>query len=189
MESISYFDLVIATLILLLGLKGILNGFFKEIFGMVGIIGGIFIGSTVGPRLGMWLDSMFFNFENEAAISFTGFIVILAIFWLSMTYLGTLFSKLSIKSGLGPMDRIFGFLLGAGKIFFIFAIITYALSSVNIIKKSLNPMFSKSIMYPFLYATGSVVIQIDPNRIQEKIEDQAESQVDSLLDELTEGVQ
>lgn len=186
MDSISYFDLVVATLILLLGLKGIINGFFKEIFGMVGIVGGIFLGSTLGPKLGSWIDSLIFHFDNDAAVAFTGFILILALFWLGMTYIGHLFSKLSLRSGLGPLDKIFGFLLGSGKIFFIFSVIVYALSSVNIIKKSLDPMFEKSLLYPVLYATGSIVIQIDPDRIKAKMEDQAEEQVESLLDELTE---
>lgn len=186
MESISYFDLIIASLILFLGLKGIINGFFKEIFGMAGIVGGIFIGSTAGPKFGSWLDEQFFNFQNEAAIAFTGFIVILALFWVVMTFIGTLFTKLSVKSGLGPMDRLFGFVLGSGKIFFIFAVITYALGSINIIKKSLDPMFEKSMLYPFLFATGSVIIQIDPQSIEENLKDQAADHVETLLDDLTQ---
>ncbi len=186
MDSISYLDLTAATLILLLGLKGIINGFFKEFFGMAGIVGGIFIGSHVGPKLGMWIDDLIFHFQNESAIAFTGFILIFGLFWLIMTYVGQLFSKLSIKSGLGPLDRIFGFILGAGKIFFIFAVIIYALSSINIIKKSLDPTFEKSLLYPLFYAVGSVVIQVDPDSIKDKFEEEAGDQVDSLLDELTE---
>lgn len=184
MDSISYFDLIVATLIILLGLKGILNGFFKEIFGMLGIIGGIFIGSTVGPTFGNWLDETIFGFGNEAASAFIGFIIILATIWLGMTYLGHLFSKLSLKSGLGPMDKIFGFVLGAGKIFLIFSVIVYALSSVNIIKKSIEPVSENSLLFPMLYAIGNVVIQIDPSAIKDKIEDKAEDEVDSLLNEL-----
>ena len=186
MDSISYLDLIAATLILLLGLKGIINGFFKEFFGMVGIVGGIFVGSHVGPKLGQWVDNLIFHFENESAIAFTGFIVIFALFWLGMTYVGLLLSKLSKKSGLGPLDKIFGFILGGGKIFFIFAVIIYALSSVNIIKKSLSSFFDKSLLYPVFYAVGSVVIQIDPDAIKDKFEDKASDQVESLLDELTE---
>jgi membrane protein required for colicin V production len=187
MDSISYLDLIAATLILLLGLKGIINGFFKEFFGMTGIVGGIFIGSHVGPKLGQWVDNLIFHFENDSAIAFTGFIVVFALFWLSMTYVGVLFTKLTKKSGLGPLDKIFGFLLGAGKIFFIFAVIIYALSSINIVKKSLESFFDKSMLYPVFYAVGSVVIQIDPDSIKEKFQDEAEEQVDSLLDELTES--
>lgn len=186
MDSISYLDLTAATLILLLGFKGIINGFFKEFFGMAGIVGGIFVGSHIGPKLGLWVDNLIFHFENESAITFTGFIAVFAVFWLGMTYVGILFTKLSKKSGLGPLDKIFGFILGAGKIFFIFSVIIYALSSINIIKRSLESSFEKSMLYPVFYAVGSVVIQIDPEAIKDKLEDQAGDQVESLLDELTQ---
>jgi len=69
----NYFDLVASIIILLLGLKGILNGFFKEIFGLIGIIGGIFIASRFGSDVGNYLNDLIFNFTNEGAVSFTGF--------------------------------------------------------------------------------------------------------------------
>jgi membrane protein required for colicin V production len=52
--DLNYFDIIAAAIILLLGLKGIVNGFFKEIFGLVGIIGGIFIASRFGPDVGQY---------------------------------------------------------------------------------------------------------------------------------------
>jgi len=61
----NHFDLVIVSIILLLGLKGIINGFFKELFGLVGIIGGIFIASRVGDEVGLYLSDLIFNFENS----------------------------------------------------------------------------------------------------------------------------
>jgi membrane protein required for colicin V production len=48
----SIFDLIVGSIILLLGLKGILNGFFKELFGLIGIVGGIFVGSRVANEVG-----------------------------------------------------------------------------------------------------------------------------------------
>ena len=89
----NYFDLVVTVIILLLGLKGILNGFFKEVFGLVGIIGGIFIASRLGDDIGQYLSDLIFKFENSAAISFTGFIATLGLFWLLMVAVGYAFKK------------------------------------------------------------------------------------------------
>ena len=69
----SYFDIIATIIILFLGLKGIINGFFKELFGLLGIIGGIFIASRLGNEVGEYLSDMIFKFENSAAINFTGF--------------------------------------------------------------------------------------------------------------------
>jgi membrane protein required for colicin V production len=42
MENISLLDLISIALIILLGIKGVFRGFIKEVFGLVGIIGGIY---------------------------------------------------------------------------------------------------------------------------------------------------
>ena len=42
MENISIFDIISLSLIFILGIKGVINGFIKEVFGLVGIVGGIF---------------------------------------------------------------------------------------------------------------------------------------------------
>ena len=115
----SYFDIVVVVLVLLLGLKGILNGFFKEFFGLLGIVGGIFVASRVAKSVGEILSNAIFKFESSSAINFSGFLVTLAAFWLLMVSVGILFKKLSSASGLGFFDRIFGFIFSAGKFFFI----------------------------------------------------------------------
>lgn len=189
MNEISYFDLVITTLILLLGLKGVINGFFKEIFGMLGIVGGVFVGSKFGPLLGSKIDSAVFHFENETAIAFTGFVIVLAIFWISMSYIGHLFSKLSVKSGLKPMDRLFGFALGAGKIFFIFSALIFTISNIGIVKKSLTTTFDNSTLYPLLYATGSVIAQIDPDIWKDKVQEEANQKAKQIQDVIQTEVQ
>ena len=113
----NYFDLAATAIILLLGLKGVINGFFKELFGLVGIIGGIFIASRFGSAVGELLNNAIFNFDSPGAINFTGFLVTLAIFWVLMIILGYGFKKLSKLSGLGVYDRLLGFVFGASKFF------------------------------------------------------------------------
>ncbi len=159
--EINYFDVVVATIILLLGLKGILNGFFKELFGLIGIIGGIFVASRVGDSVGEYLSNLAFHFSNHAAISFTGFIVTLAVFWIVMIAIGYLFNKMSHMSGLGLMNRLFGFIFGAGKFFLIAAIIAFAINNVQAIKPTLQSASKNSILFPILVQAGGFIMKID----------------------------
>jgi len=159
--DINYFDLIAAIIILLLGLKGILNGFFKELFGLVGIIGGIFVASRVGDSVGQYLSNLIFHFSNHAAISFTGFLLTLVVFWLVMIAIGYTFKKLSVLSGLGIFDRILGFVFGASKFFLIAAVIAFAVNNVKALKPTLDSAFSSSVLFPLLVKTGGFIMKID----------------------------
>ena len=167
--ELNYFDLVASVIILLLGLKGILNGFFKEVFGLVGIIGGIFVASRVGDSVGKALSDMIFNFDNTSAISFTGFLFTLAVFWLFMIGIGFIFKKLSLLSGLGILDRILGFVFGASKFFLIAAVIAHAAYNIKAVKNAIDSSVETSFLFPVLVTTGEFIMKLDPVEISDDI--------------------
>lgn len=158
----NYFDLVVAIIILLLGLKGIVNGLFKEVFGLLGIIGGIFIASRVGDRVGEYLNSLIFNFSSPAAVNFLGFLTTFAGFWILMILIGYIFKKLNSISGLGPIDKILGFVFGAGKFFLITSVIVHATYNIKTIKSAIDPSLDNSILFPIMVKTGEFIMKIDP---------------------------
>lgn len=160
--ELNYFDLAIGIIVLLLGLKGIINGFFKELFGLIGIIGGIFIASRVGNVVGQEINDAVFHFSSDAAVNFTGFLLTLAVFWIIMIILGMLFNKMSKLSGLGPVDKLLGFLFGSGKFFLIGSVIVYAIFNIKTIRENLAPAMENSILFPIMVDTGSYIMHLDP---------------------------
>jgi membrane protein required for colicin V production len=160
--NIHYFDIIVGVIVLLLGLKGILNGFFKELFGLIGIIGGIFVASRFSQETGSLISNAIFHFESESAIKLTGFLLTLAVFWATMIGLGILFKKLSKVSGLGPVDKLMGFIVGSGKFFLIAAVIVYALYNIKAIKTNLAPAMQTSILFPVLVEVGEIIMHVDP---------------------------
>jgi len=194
--ELNYFDLIVGSIILLLGLKGILNGFFKEAFGLVGIIGGVFIASRFAHEVGSYLSDLIFKFDNDAAINFTGFLATLAVFWAAMIFLGMVFKKLSSASGLGPVDKILGFVFGASKFFLIGSIIAYAVYNVKTIKVNLEKPMKNSILFPIMVETGGFIMKMDPvdsieeikkkqDELQEKIN---EAVIENTKEEIKEAV-
>jgi len=181
----NYFDLVASVIILLLGLKGIINGFFKEVFGLIGIIGGIFVASRVGDSVGKALSDAIFKLDNSAAISFLGFLVTLGVFWIFMIVVGFIFKKLSLLSGLGIFDRILGFVFGASKFFLIAAVIAHAAYSIKAVKSTLEEPMSNSFLFPVLVETGAFIMKLDPVEISDDINksiDKVTQKVNSELD-------
>ena len=184
----NYFDIIVGIIILLLGLKGIINGLFKELFGLIGIVGGIFIASRVGDTVGQYLSDLVFKFENSAAISFTGFLFTLAIFWLLMIIVGLIFKKLSLLSGLGPVDKILGFLFGASKFFLIAAVIAHAAYNIKAIKSSIDNSMSTSILFPVLVATGGFIMKLDPVDITNDINTSIDKSTKAMQDKINNTI-
>ena len=169
MENLNIFDIVTLLLIVLLGLKGLFRGFIKEIFALIGIVGGIFVASRLAKEVGYVLGGIF-KITNESTILFIGFLTSVIIFWGLVYLLGILVSKMFSLSGLGILDRILGVIFGAGKIFLIFAIIFYALSKVDAIKNTIKSKVGNSFMYPIFVETGAAIIKMDTSAIVKKIE-------------------
>ena len=165
MIDFNYFDVTIAAIVLILGIKGFMNGFVKEVFGLVGLIGGVYLASRLSGDAAKFIDSTFLHMENTALLKLLGFLSILIIVWLGATILGSIFSKLTSVSGLGFLNRFLGFVAGGGKYFLIFALIVTALSHVTLVKDNLEKYVKDSMLYPYLLSVGSSVIHLDPKDI------------------------
>jgi membrane protein required for colicin V production len=170
LENISIFDIVSVSLILILGIKGVINGFIKEVFGLVGIVGGVFLASRYAQDAGGLIESLFHHhFENQASLYLIGFITVLILFWLFSIISGLIVAKLLKMSGLGGIDKLLGFFVGSVKIFLLFAIFSVALSSISFIKNTTDKYMNKSFMYPIFTEVGRYIIKLDTNHIADKV--------------------
>ena len=168
MQDIAMFDIVIILITLFLGLKGLFKGFIKEVFGLLGIVGAIFIASRISLEVGNVVASVL-NIENESTIKLLGFIISVIAIWFVIYSLGIIVSKIFNASGLGIFDRVLGFVFGAAKVFLIFSIIAYAINSIDSFKKSIDENFSNSIVMPHLISVGSYIMKLDTNSIKEQL--------------------
>jgi membrane protein required for colicin V production len=165
MVGFNYFDVTVGAIILLLAVKGFMNGVIKEVFGLAGLVGGVYFASRLAGDAAAFIDKNFMHIENAALLKLLGFMAILIIIWLSATILGSIFSKLTSASGLGFINRLLGFVAGGGKYFVIFALIVTALSNVTLIKENTRKYVKDSMLYPILYKAGTAIIRIDPKSL------------------------
>lgn len=177
MEQLSLFDMISVALILILGIKGIVNGFVKEVFGLVGIIGGIYFASRYAPEAGALIDSHVFKFGNQAALYLFGFIAVLVLFWVCSLFLGYLISQALSLSGLGIIDKLTGFLVGSLKIFFVFSIFAVTMNNIEFIKTKLEPYTQKSMMFPIFLEAGKYIVKLDTKQMFENVTNPSEKNV------------
>ena len=169
MQDFSIFDLIIISITLILGLKGLFRGLIKEIFGIIGIIGAIFVASRISIDVGNAIAPIL-AIKSDATIKLIGFVVALIGFWLIIYTIGTIISKIFAASGLGIIDRIFGFIFGMSKIFLIFAVIAYSISQVQSFKKLIDEKFTDSYIMPHLISVGSYIIKLDTTSITNSVD-------------------
>lgn len=170
MQDIAIFDLVVIILTLLLGIKGLFRGFIKEVFGIVGIVGAAFIASRVALDTGNIVAPLL-NLENQTSIQFLGFVLAFFAIWLVVYAIGVVVSKIFSASGLGIIDRFFGFVFGMLKVVLIFSLLAYAVTSIKAFKKLSEDKLSDSILLPHLIEVGSYVLKLDINSINEKLQE------------------
>ncbi|MDD2451275.1 CvpA family protein [Sulfurovum sp.] len=161
MVDFNYFDVTISAIIIILGIKGFVNGFIKEFFGLAGLIAGVYFASRLSEKAARFIEANFLQLDNSAILKLIGFLAVLILIWVGATLVGTILSKLTSASGLGFINRLLGLVIGGGKYFIIFALIVTALSNVKLIKEKVETYTQGSQLFPYLYAAGSYLINLD----------------------------
>ncbi len=161
MENMTTLDLGIIAIVIFLGIKGLFNGLFKELFGLIGIVGGVYVGTRLGHDAGLYINDNFLHLSNGSVISVTGFLATLIIFWFGSTLLGNFFSLLSEKSGLGSLDRLLGFTFAGAKIVMIIAVIFHATFSIKVTGETLKNSTAGSVITPYLLQIGAEIVNAD----------------------------
>lgn len=189
MQDFAMFDIIVVAITVILGLKGLFRGFIKEVFGLVGIVGGIFIASRISEDVGALIAPVF-ALENQSTINLIGFVVALVGFWIIIYILGMILTKIFTLSGLGIFNRLFGFIFGSAKVFLILAVISYAVYQVDTFKTKIDKNFSTSIVFPLLVDTGSYIVKLDTSKITKKVEEVLpEAKIDEVIEDTKQSLQ
>lgn len=170
MANISMFDVISLALVLILGIKGVINGFVKEVFGLLGIIGGIFFASRYAPEAGKMINDHLFAFGNQASLYLFGFVAVLIVFWITCIFLGYLIAQALSLSGLGMIDKLAGFIVGSMKIFLVFSVFAVTLSNIEFIRSRIEPYVAKSMMFPLFLDTGRYIVKLDTTNMLESLQ-------------------
>jgi len=155
-------DITIIILVIFMAIKGLMNGFLREIFGFMGLIGGVFLASRSAGLIAHTIDSKIFHLENFAALKLIGFLIVLALVWGLSVFIGNLIVGVSKEGSHSALDRFFGFVVAGIKYFLIFSLIVSALFRSPLIKENMTKTIKQSKLYPTLDSIGSTLINLSP---------------------------
>ena len=172
------YDAVILAVTLILAIKGFLNGCIKEVFGLIGIIGGIYFAGMYYHQAGIYINNNLLTIPNKSAIDLVGFINVFLFFWVFCIFLGFLLGKIFKISALGFIDKLFGFLFGGLKFFLMISIIVASLYHIEFLKKEISKFTQKSVLFPFMLEIGEKIIHLSPQNFDvEKIKNNIEKKI------------
>jgi membrane protein required for colicin V production len=75
-------DGIIIAITLILAIKGYFNGVIKEVAGLIGIVGGLFLASKFYHQTGIYINDNLLTIPNKSAVNLVGFIVVFVGFWI-----------------------------------------------------------------------------------------------------------
>ena len=165
----SLFDGIIIAITLILAIKGFFNGFIKEIAGLIGIIGGLFLASKYYHAAGVYINENLITIKNPSAVDLVGFISVFIGFWIIAVFVGFLLGRILKISSLGVFDKILGMLFAGAKFFILVSIIFALLYKVDFVKEKITAFTKSSLMFPIMLKIGDEIINLKPQDIQNSI--------------------
>lgn len=169
MEISAWIDIAVVALTLILGVKGIINGLIKELFGLIGLIGGLVIATRFSDVAEKFINENIYKFDNGSMLQFVAFVSLWIVFWLICLLIGKFLAKMLALSGLGFLDRLGGFVVGSAKIFLTFAAVL-AVASGTGVNSLIEPYVKDSKIYPVLLSAGKWITNIDVKKIANDID-------------------
>jgi len=158
-------DMIIIGLILFLSLKGLVNGFIREFFSFMGLIGGVYIASRVSTQAGEFINANIFPIENEPALKLAGFVAVLIAVWLVANMLSSIFEKISTEE-VGFLSRIFGYAMALAKWVAIVGLIFASVQDVELISKKLEKQTQSSQLTPQLKEIGAILLNLESRKTE-----------------------
>jgi uncharacterized membrane protein required for colicin V production len=150
-------DMIIAGLILFLSLKGLVNGFTKELFNFIGLIVGIAVAARMNLTVGQFISENIFPIENDPALRMVGFVTVLVAIWVISTLFSSIIDSVS-SDEVGFFSRILGYILTILRYVAIFSIILVSVKNVDLISKKLEVYSQDSKMMSSLNEIGNKLL-------------------------------
>ena len=160
MDFSVYFDIIICFIVVVLALKGAFNGFIRETFSAIGIIGGIWIASRYNVNLGKYINEII-NINSITLLHLLSFMIILASIWIASVVISEITVKFVRFMKLGVLDRVLGVFVSGAKIFIILSIILFTFSQISLLSRFTSVLQRDSVIYQMMINVSRIVINTD----------------------------
>lgn len=150
MDKLSYIDIGILILLILLSLKGIWQGIIRGLASFLGILLGIFFASRYYNGVGNWFAQSIYDFNSSDLNALVGFLITITLIWASFLLIGEIISRVVKFSPLAVLDGALGLIFGFCKAFLLISIIVFGISQIGWLKSFSQNIEQNSLIFPMM---------------------------------------
>ena len=154
-------DIVIIGLVALLAIKGLVNGFTKELLNFITIVSGVILAARYNEIVVKLINEQKLvpPIPDEFA-KIIGFLLIIVSIWLFISFI----SSIITKRPSGFLSRLFGYILSSARYLFIFSLIIFGVSQSNFFKESATKFKAETKLFEPMSQIGAKILNIDLNQ-------------------------
>jgi|GEM_PF-1394685 len=154
-------DMIIVGLILFLAIRGLVNGFSKELFNFLALVGGVAVAARAYTSVGEFINqqnilpAMNLDFQK-----FIGFAVILVVIWVVLSLISSIITQFTSTEP-GFISRFLGYIVGVARYVFIFSLIVFGISNSDFLRKNLSKHYAGSQLFVPMATIGTQLLNMD----------------------------
>ena len=151
-------DMIIVGLILFLAIRGLVNGFSKELFNFLALIGGIAIAarthSIVGELIAKQdiIPNMSADFQK-----FVGFAVVLILIIILFNIISSIRTRFRSEDP-GFFSRLLGYIISVARYVFIFSLIVFGINNADFLREKLSKHYDGSQLFEPMIQIGGKLL-------------------------------
>jgi len=156
-------DIVIVSLVLFLAIKGLLNGFTKELFNFITIVGGVAAAARYNTTVVDLINAQkIVPTISESYAKIIGFVIILVAVWIVIGMISSIITKLTSDYP-SIISRIFGYILSAARYLFIFSLIVFGVNQSDFFKNEAEKLKAETKLFVPMTKVGATLLNMDAN--------------------------
>jgi uncharacterized membrane protein required for colicin V production len=156
-------DIIIVGLVAFLAIKGLVNGFSKELLNFITIVGGVILAARYNETVVQLINEQ--KLVPPIPDDFSkiiGFILIIISIWLIIGFISSIITKLTSRPS-GFLSRLLGYILSAVRYLFIFSLIIFGISQSDFFKESATKFKSETQLFEPMTKIGATILNIELN--------------------------
>jgi len=154
-------DMIIVGLVLFLAIRGLVNGFSKELFNFLALIGGIAVAARTHTVVGKFISEQ--NILPELSSDFQkliGFATVLIVVLIIFNIISSLSTRFRSNNP-GFISRLVGYLISVARYVFIFSLIIFGINNADFLREKLSKHYEGSKLFQPMVQIGAKLLNVD----------------------------